>query len=106
MNVTIAEVLHRAADHWLAVDGDDYEKRSDSDRYSCCAVGAAVDELCGFNQAFEDQIYAGLEQMGLDTESGLVFRKLGYPDEMDHTTQGARYAWLKFAALIAEEQGV
>ena len=106
MTVTIADVLHRAADHWLAVDFDDWDARSDSEKFSCCAVDAAVTEILGFCSDKALTIFEGFREMGLDTSSGTAFFELGYPKGAHPEAQAARYTWLKFAALIAEEQGV
>ena len=106
MTVTIAKILHRAADHWLTVDCDDYDTRSDSEKYSCCAVDSATSELLGWDNDQALTIFEGFREMGLDTSSGTAFVELGYPKGAHHETQAARYTWLKFAALIAEEQGV
>lgn len=107
MNVTIADVLHRAADHWLAVDPEDLDARRHFEKFSCVAVMAAVKEVEGkWHSILEGRILEGLEAMGCDTNAGNGFEKLGYPFKLTKETQGARYMWLKFAALIAEEQGV
>jgi len=102
MTVTIADVLHRAADHWLAVDRDDWYERDNTDEYSCCAVASAAYEL-GVDA---DDILDGLMEMGCPTGSHMAFDKFGYQRNVNAEIQGARYGWLKFAALIAEEQGV
>lgn len=105
---TIAQVLHRAADHWLTVDFDDYENRTDSEKFSCCAIDAAAAEVLPYlgAEALTFKILHGLREMGLETSSGTAFFELGYPKGAHPETQAARYTWLKFAALIAEEQGV
>jgi hypothetical protein len=49
------------------------------------------------------QILAGLKEMGCPTDSCDAFDdSFGFNKE----NQQARYAWLKFAAMMAEEQGV
>jgi hypothetical protein len=91
---SIAEVLHRAADRHLSGD-DDYSKRKSE--LSCIAVrkadGWGPDSL---------RAVRGLEKMGLGSWLTANFDE--FPPGPER--QAVRYAWLKFAALIAEEQGV
>lgn len=97
---TIAEVLHRAADEFLADDGE-WPYVDDNgvlkNRYSCAAVCDALDAMKA-SVGLEKAIFAGLEELGCNTASMTEFQL--------RNPQSARYAWLKFAALIAEEQGV
>jgi hypothetical protein len=45
--------------------------------------------------------------MGCDTTSSTLFYKyVDNPFEISEEVQGMRYMWLKWAALMAEEQGV
>ena len=45
--------------------------------------------------------------MGFDVRSSHLFMKYGdNTPGVDETVQGMRYMWLKWAALMAEEQGV
>ncbi len=105
----ISEVLHLAADKYLSVDG----KYVDDDgkwvqRFSCVAVSRAVKSfyLPFFDKRdFENDICAGLEAMGCDTKSSNLFRKYGDHYGGNPNVQGMRYFWLKWAALMAEEQG-
>jgi hypothetical protein len=57
-----------------------------------------------------DQVMKGLRNMGCDVESHTLFVKHGdKPDvyeSITHDVQGMRYMWLKWAALMAEEQGI
>ena len=106
---TIADILHEAADHWLTTDPDDWNNRIESEKYSCCAVDAAASHLIpnwNVNYRMVDRIFEGFRAMGLDTSSGTAFVELGYPKGAHADTQAARYMWLKFAALIAEEQDI
>lgn len=98
----ISEVLHKAADEHLASNYDNFNSSWKTERFSCCAVGAAA----GFDSEVESRILKGLEEMGCPTSSTTAFSHLGYDDILDSETQGVRYMWLKFAALMAEEQGV
>jgi len=45
-----------------------------------------------------------MKEMGLDVKSTRAFGQ--EPDNVDEEIQGYRYFWLKWAALMAEEQGV
>jgi len=110
MKYTIAEILHYAADNCLASKEDQYwVNGGNKEKYSCCAVSDAVDKMHGFDttwfetQAISKRIRIGLSEMGCPVDSLLAFddhRK--FVEEK----QQARYAWLKFAAIIAEEQEV
>jgi hypothetical protein len=91
---TIAEVLHRAADEFLW--NGIREPGGNLREYSCGSAYAS----CG--PSYYKKIKPGLAAMGLDTDSYTEFDEL--PEGPKR--QGARYAWLKFAAMIAEEQGV
>lgn len=97
----ISEVLHKAADTHLCHDSTSY-RTPNKDRFSCYAIRLATE--------YDDELYGrieeGLENMGCPTRAIFAFTRLGYDDDMDLETQGARYMWLKFAALMAEEQGV
>ena len=105
-HITIAEILHHAADHCLSTNVD-YPYMPAESVYSCCAVMKATETLIGNIKGYEEsdavfrRVEAGLEAMGVDTESFKEFNDV--PCEY---RQGARYLWLKFAALMAEEQGV
>lgn len=108
---TVADVLHYAADKCLA-----YDKRctdySIKQKFSCCAVNEAIYQLTGYLDAdgLQSRVLDGLKAMGCDTGSDTLFKVYGdQPHEyssVDETVQGMRYMWLKWAALMAEEQGV
>jgi hypothetical protein len=99
----ISQVLHKAADKNLAHDYESYIRHSmDKERYSCSAIGLALE----YDDEMFDRILEGLKEMGCPTGSVYAFTDMGYNDDFDKETQGARYMWLKFAALMAEEQGV
>lgn len=104
----ISEILHLAADKYLAHNLA--SKRDYTSWYSCNAVSiACLYEHADFQDylLLESRILMGLKEMGCDVSSSTAFKTLGYPDEdLQEETQGARYMWLKFAALMAEEQGV
>jgi hypothetical protein len=96
---TIAEVLHCAADYYLLEYVDYAESERPNLTYSCVAAYEAARDLVGLGRSWLDlttNVEAGLKEMGMDT----------FDDVPDEHRQAYRYAWLKFAALIAEEQGV
>ena len=108
---TVADVLHYAADKCLVAHSR-YE--SANEKYSCCAVSDAVFQLTGEcskeTSELSIRISEGLNNMGCNTGSFRLFTKYGdNPEEffeVNHKVQGMRYMWLKWAALMAEEQGV
>lgn len=116
----ISEVLHLAADKYLAVDHNDefvkhYDKRGQywKERFSCCAIGEAINVLTydltyNEHKNFEEQVSQGLENMGCVTDSCNQFYHLedlsGFNVKATKESQEARYFWLKWAALMAEEQ--
>jgi hypothetical protein len=107
--VTIADILHLAADKYLASDWDEIEYEMGKDKFSCCAIEQAAEDLLGFHEfmfgEMHPRILDGLKAMGLDTGSLRAFAEWEYRDPQ-YDTQHARYGWLKLAALMAEEQGV
>jgi len=100
---TIAEALHLAADKYLAANYNQFATDPFMCNYSCGAVSYACYEL-GINLG---GVLVGLKNMGCDITSSTLFDD--YHDGCDGTNeevQGIRYIWLKWAALVAEEQGV
>jgi hypothetical protein len=96
---TIAEVLHRAADKFLWNGSGRNPIRIPT--CSCFAVAAALGRDPEDYKPF-GPVYTGLRRMGVDPFEIGLFDEFEYGPER----QAARYAWLKFAAMIAEEQGV
>ena len=117
-DTTIAEILHDAADVYLAIhDSDRSVPGHTKTTYSCIAIQYAIfKDIVGFDRQcyhYRDmienvqykEIMVGLNNMGFQVNGdsyGTVF--VDYDD--DENRQGARYMWLKLAALMAEEQGV
>jgi len=99
---SISEVLHLAADYHLSRSGEDLPSNYIS-KFSCCAVEDAVFfiKISGGKSAYFWNILDGLGEMGVDTDSVNAFGDVPKADRQQY-----RYAWLKFAALLAEEQGV
>lgn len=105
---TIAEILHIAADKKLANKEEQYWYRGgNKERFSCCAVEEAVFSVYDSDSierdAFISRILAGLQEMGCPIDSTDAF---GEDNRFIAEKQQARYGWLKFAAIMAEEQGV
>jgi hypothetical protein len=108
---TIAELLHYAADKNLASkDSERWNYNDDKEKFSCCAVHQASWQLyrdnCITDHERHDLVsrcFQGLNAMGCPTDSVDAFNDNG---KFIEENQQARYSWLKFAAIIAEEQGV
>lgn len=106
---TIAEILHVAADKHLAAKASEYcSYGGRKEKFSCCAMHEAVVSLnrtCTYDEVevVIDRISEGLKAMGCPVDSVDAFDDSG---GFNAENQQARYAWLKFAATIAEEQGV
>jgi hypothetical protein len=103
---TVADVLHYAADNCLASTEYEYKNVNNKHKYSCTAVTEACDILHGNMQyGAWSGIMAGLKEMGCPIRSSTVFGDKGF-GVFSEENQQARYFWLKWAALMAEEQGV
>jgi hypothetical protein len=106
MKYTVADILHYAADNCLASTPDEYWVNGGSkEKFSCCAAIEACLRLSGSENYLEKSrlIKQGLENMGCPVQSVHAFKdNLKFVEK----NQQARYAWLKFAAMMAEEQGV
>lgn len=98
----ISTVLNLAADKYLWDGGG---PRNGDNLFSCWAIDDAVDSYCLSSMVrymLVNRINEGLETLGLDTCSMKQFSEFEDIEER----QGARYLWLKTAAMLAEEQGV
>ena len=133
--VLISDILHDAADIFLRYNIRDTAPRyqlvytgghligkyslqksvAEAERFSCCAVDAAIahefglERWCDDVQKLSKKVKEGLRKMGCPTGSSTAFSKYGetpYYTEEKHEIQGMRYMWLKWAAMMAEEQGV
>lgn len=104
----ISEVLHLAADKYLATNAHDHYHKNKA-RFSCGAVLDALSSTRNFKDLRFSDIVTGLRKMGCDTTSRVLFVKHGdaHPGQVgvSEDVQGMRYFWLKWAALMAEEQG-
>jgi hypothetical protein len=109
---TIAEILHYAADKCLASKKHEYwSYGGDKQKFSCCAVDAAIHKMYNdlpmfHKQAIITRVHIGLSNMGCPVDSTQVFDDEVTINYFIEENQQARYAWLKFAAMMAEEQGV
>ena len=112
---TISTILHEAADKYLACSTTEREhsmKYSLKNKYSCSAISLAILRTpLEYSQRFalQEQINFGLVAMGCSICSTSLFTEHGDPKsvvEVDNDVQGMRYMWLKWAALMAEEQGL
>ena len=101
--VLISDILHLAADKYLNSCSGRWEP--DTATFSCVAILMACAE---FNFSEEQMIKEGLLNLGFKvSRCGSGFRKLEDPyGQGTKESQAARYFWLKWAALMAEEQGV
>jgi hypothetical protein len=110
---TVADVLHLAADKCLVAHAR-YSEGVGKEKFSCCAIDEAIYNIHGAYYGYESsqlrrRVVEGLKNMGCSTGSHTLFRKYGDPTDygaVNHEVQGMRYMWLKWAALMAEEQGV
>lgn len=110
-SMPVADILRYAAEERLRkpagshfVNGKWYET------YSCVAVKQALEDKLRpdvFNYVAMKQtkqgrvIYKFLKELGVDTSSGKLFEGVD-----EKTAKEIRYAWLHFAADIAEEEGL
>ena len=98
---SIADILHYAADCALW-DGTNSEYRTKS-KFSCDAVDdALIASPVAIDWNKFRSIALFLKELGVDAGSITAFDE--FPE--GELRQAARYNWLKFAALIAEEEGV
>lgn len=104
---TIAEILHYAADKKLASKEEQcWNRGGTKEKFSCYAIDEAVWDLYNCDIVRDDlidRIFKGLDAMGCPIGSIDAFNDC---DSFNAENQQARYAWLKFAAMIAEEQCV
>ena len=115
--IKISKVLHLAADYYLT--SNDKTRKWGPYQYSCTAIKEALHESLGFkkgkyhthNQAIEFNhhflnIEKGLRNLGLEYPREIfAFRELEDFYNPTEESQSARYIWLKWCALMAEEQG-
>lgn len=104
--VKLSDVFHLAADKHLAFEHEGL----DQSKFSCVAIELALHDI--FKKDWravlvfmQRVICPGLKSLGLNPDSTTFFIEMGCrPGRVSNKTQGARYAWLKFCAVLAEEQ--
>jgi hypothetical protein len=111
--ITIADMLHCAADRHLATETEINTKRIRKGylvgMFTCDTIDSALDylaptECIDYSKSVGHVVFAGymsdsLDAMGVDTRSARQF-----DDVRLEIRQQVRYAWLKFAALLAENK--
>jgi hypothetical protein len=105
----ISTILRHAADNNLSPGTRDiYEYQGPSyvqthDFCSCLAVSLAQRDLTGDRPLYKKaKPYSFLVDLGLPT-CGLPFTEF---EDCAEQQQGARFLWLDFAALVAEDEGL
>ena len=108
MKRKLSDILEMAAGSHLRWPGDTNTKNRS--RFSCCAVTFAFDKICqpgddvDENKLFETRAFKFLTSLGLPSCSSNHFSDLETDDGiMSLESQGARYMWLKLAALVARD---
>lgn len=100
----ISKILREAADEYLSPTGCE---SLDCAKYSCDAVYNA----CYKYKVSPDAIYVNviyfLEELGVLAHYG-DYHRPQFADEFEAgpERQGARFLWLDFAALVAEDEGL
>ena len=113
---TVSTILHDAADKYLARSTAERERSmkyySLKNKYSCSAISTALRRsTLTYEQRvdLQKQINFGLVAMDCSICSTSLFMEHNDPNnwlEVNSDVQGMRYMWLKWAALMAEEQGL
>lgn len=100
----ISEVLHLAADKFLWDGWGWTERNIGKSEYSCDAIWQAIASypFGADKDGYNKRIRHGLRNLGLHPDSLYAFDEFRSSQER----QAIRYAWLKFCAMMAEEQGV
>lgn len=101
----ISKILHKAADKYLWDGfGSPPNEEAQNEIYSCLAIHKVLIEKQYANNfvSCEKIVSDFLKKMGLRTYSNIEFAEFKNTEE----AQGARYLWLKFAALVAEDEGL
>jgi len=101
----ISEILRKAADEHLK-SVDDYDEGRM--RYSCNAVSNACSTLDRNHAENFKRVMDFLIELGVDcgrTDNG-INPQFANDFEAGPERQGARFLWLDFAALVAEDEGL
>lgn len=110
-SMPVADILRYAADEKLRKPaGPNFINHKWFETYSCLAVKNAlrdklrpdVSDYVSMKQTKQGRVvYKFLKELGVDTGSSNLFKNVD-----KETAQEIRYAWLHFAADIAEEEGL
>jgi hypothetical protein len=92
----ISEILRLAANEYLAASRDNYFC-TNKKRFSCDAVEQAVRQAPDVSLFV---VYEFLQKLGVGIRSIREFREF---ESVPENAQGARFLWLHFAALVAED---
>lgn len=118
LKVKISDILHEAADKYLT--DDNYDNHYCTESYSCNAIKKAARNLTGENNPYcvdvqnlaryskytaeyphQQAALKFVKELGVKVGSSMLF-----DDVDDDKRQSYRYAWLKTAAMVAEEEGL
>lgn len=112
---TFVEVLNLAADHFLVHNRELYDSdQFHGNRYSCVAIFDAVCALRKLPTSKFDSAELRIDLMNFLVELGLDIHAdedqfsefLVSRERLNEASQGARFMWLEFVALVAEEEGL
>ena len=119
IKINVSDLCHDAADNRLALTDKEYWANGGSkEKFSCCAVDEALNKFLGnkgYNihenydkyEVLVQDIHDGLYEMGCNTGSiGLFEDPEGGVNYCLEQSQYNRYFWLKWVALMAQEQGI
>jgi hypothetical protein len=94
----ISEILWKAANEHLWVAGDAMDERTEE--FSCHAIARALHKNWRRHRQENHPAMRFVRQLGCDPDAS------GWSQAIDRDPQGARYAWLMFASMYAEELGL
>lgn len=110
-SVPVADILRDAANKYLQTTSQRFDVAwyADVEKYSCNAVKKALQlevrpDINMYDQDLSKQgrkVFSFLKELGVDTKSIFAFSSINEDEQ-----QNARFAWLHFAADIAEEEGL
>lgn len=110
-SVPVADILRDAANKYLLTTSQRFDGAwyADIEKYSCNAVKKVLQlevrpDIHMYNQPMtkqEKKVFAFLRELGVDTKCIYQFNNISPAEQQD-----ARFAWLHFAADIAEEEGL
>lgn len=98
MSARISEILWRAANEHLW-DGCGSAFDTDSWKFSCDAISGGV----GHTGVDSTRALNFIAELGCPRDSHHAFDEFEDDEEAGPESQGARYAWLMFASMVAAE---